>query len=76
MTRLAIYLATIWTALSSIAVQAEPIEADRYGHHMFEDSWHGAWYGPLGMLIVVGLVLAIAVLIGQWIVKSRNMNGN
>lgn len=73
MRRLAIYLTSAWIALESIGVQAEPIESDRYGHHMFDGRWHGAWYGPIGMLIVVGLVLAIAVMIGRWIVRSRNM---
>lgn len=71
MTRLLSGFLTVLVFLSGTVSHADPVEAGYFRHHMFDGGWHAPWYGPIGMLIFVGLILAAFVLVARWISGRR-----
>lgn len=57
--------------IAALAQQQQPLEPYRYACGPYMMDWGGGWYGmifgPLFMILVLGLVIAVAVFLVRWL---------
>lgn len=68
MCRIARYLVSAATALllSSPAHSQQP-QGQYYGPHMWGGGWHGWFFGPIMMIVFLGLAVVVVVLLVRWL---------
>jgi putative membrane protein len=60
--------ATVVAAMPNWAVAQQTFDPDRYGYGPHMMWWGGGWiFGPLFMILVLALVIALAVLLVRWL---------
>jgi len=65
---IAVVAATVAAAMPNWAVAQQTFDPDRYGYGPHMMWWGGGWFfGPLFMILVLAVVIALAVLLVRWL---------